>query len=266
MNTRNDSRLILHPSDLKGDLRAAVIDLLYRMADDEIVIGHRNSEWTGLGPILEADIAFSSMAQDEMGHALAYYRLLHDLGEADPDTNAFGRSPGQYRCASLVALAKGDWAFSIVRQFLYDAAESLRLDALADSAYEPLAIVARKLRGEEKYHSMHGRTMMARLGPATVESHTRMQAAVDKAWPHALGLFEPTRWNGVLAESGVAPREEELLRRWRDSVTPILTEAKLTIPNAAAIHGGRTGKHPPELAELLNAMTKVYRLDPAATW
>ena len=157
------------PDALNDRTRTALIDLLYRLADDELIIGHRDSEWTGLGPILEADIAFSSMAQDEMGHALAYYHLLSELGEGDPDTLAFGRSPEQFRCASLVSLPKADWGFSVLRQFLYDTAECVRLSALAHSAYRPLAHLARKLQSEEKYHLMHGRMWVLRLGDATDE-------------------------------------------------------------------------------------------------
>src|SRR5262249_47785821 len=123
--------------------KAALCDLLLRLADDELVIGHRNSEWTGFGPILEADIAFSSMAQAEIGHALAYSRLLAELDGSDPDQMAFARAADKFRCASLVCLPRGDWAFSIVRQFLYDAAESVRLEALTNSSYAPLAALAR---------------------------------------------------------------------------------------------------------------------------
>ena len=112
---------------LTGRTRQAVIDLLYRLADDEMVLGHRDSEWTGHGPILEEDIAFSSMAQDEMGHAQAYYQMLHELGDSNPDTLAFTRNARQFRCASLVSLPNNrDWAFCVTRQFLYDAAETVR--------------------------------------------------------------------------------------------------------------------------------------------
>ena len=154
---------------LTGINREAAINLLYRLADDELIVGHRNSEWTGHGPILEADIAFSSMAQDEMGHAQAYYQLLHQLGEREPDALAFGRKPREFRCASLVCLPKGDWGFSILRQFLYDASETVRLTALSQSALVPLAQLTAKLRGEEKYHLMHGRSWVLRLGNATEE-------------------------------------------------------------------------------------------------
>ncbi len=247
--------------------REALADLLLRMADDELVIGHRNSEWTGFGPILEADIAFSSMAQDEIGHAQAYYRLLQDLGHPDADTMAFARPSAKFRCSSLVCLPRGDWAFSVVRQFLYDAAESVRLEALASSSYAPLATLVRKLRGEEKYHLLHGRTWMMKLGSANDESHARMQKAIDELFPHALGLFEPTQHESAIASYGIQPRESVLLEEWRRSVEPVIREAGLRVPaNASPVHGGRTGKHAPALAEMIDAMQKVYRIDPSAKW
>ena len=207
---------------LESMTRDAVIDLLYRMADDELVIGHRDSEWTGLAPILEGDIAFSSMAQDEIGHAQAYYEMLHALGEPDPDTLAFTRKAREFRCASLVSLPKGDWAFSVMRQFLYDAAETVRLTARAAGTLVPLAQLTTKLRGEEKYHLMHGRTWVLRLGRGTEESREKMQHALALAYPCALALFESTEADEVLAQAGICPREEQLRRERESSVAPVL--------------------------------------------
>lgn len=255
------------PDNLNDATRTALIDLLYRLADDELIIGHRNAEWTGLGPILEADIAFSSMAQDEMGHALTFYQMLHELGEPDPDTLAFGRTASEYRCASLVSLPKADWGFSVLRQFLYDTAERVRLEALTASAYRPLAQLARKLQSEEKYHLMHGRTWVLRLGDATPESHRIMQAGLDVAYPHALGLFEPTGADAALAEAGICPSEADLCSQFEAAAKPVLEEAGLTVPaGAEPAHGGRTGDHPPALAELLDSMQLVYNSDPGAKW
>jgi ring-1,2-phenylacetyl-CoA epoxidase subunit PaaC len=252
---------------LSGIAREAVVNLLYRLADDELIIGHRNSEWTGHGPILEADIAFSSMAQDEMGHAQAYYQMLHQLGEADPDTLAFGRKPREYRCASLVCLPKGDWAFSVLRQFLYDAAETVRLTAFTESSLVPLAQLATKLRGEEKYHLMHGRTWVLKLGQGTPESRGRMQAALERAYPHALGLFEPTEFDEPLVQAGITPRESELRKQWESAVAPVLADAGLATPESAkAVYGGRVGKHPDALKELLDQLQLVYNIDPSAKW
>lgn len=255
--------------DALDDLtRPAVVDLLYRMADDEMIIGHRDSEWTGLAPILEEDIAFSSMAQDEMGHANTYYKMLHDLGEPDPDTIAFSRKARAWRCASLVCLPnEHDWGFCVLRQFLYDSAETVRLAALAAGSLTPLAQVARKLRGEEKYHMMHGRTWVLRLGDATEDSHERLQAALDKAYPHALGLFEPTEADEALAQTGICPREKQLLHEWESAVAPVLSQAGLKVPeNAKPVHGGRVGRHPEALAELLDSMQLVFNIDPTAKW
>lgn len=253
---------------LSGGLRRAVIDLLYRLADDELVIGHRDSEWTGLAPILEEDIAFSSMAQDEMGHALAYYQMLHDLGEPDPETLGFTRKPGEFRCASLVCLSNDhNWAFCVLRQFLYDAAETVRLTALAESTLIPLARLATKLRAEEKYHLMHGREWVRRLGSPTEDSHRRMLSALHALYPHALGLFEPTAANEPLAQSGICPREEELLRQWESAVAPVLTQAGLELPETVQpVHGGRSGRHPASLAKLLDDLQLVKNIDASAEW
>jgi len=247
--------------------RDAVVSLLYRMADDALIIGHRDSEWTGHAPILEEDIAFSSIAQDEIGHAQAFYQMLHELGEADPDQLAFARKPRAFRCATLVTLPKGDWAFSITRRFLYDVADTVRLTALSESTLVPLAQLVRKLRSEKKYHLMHGRSWMRRLGSATEISHAKMQAALDEAYPHALGLFEPTEADEVLAQAGICPTEEELRRQWESAVAPVLKEAVLRVDDSVKpVYGGRVGRHLPVLGELLESMQRVFSIDPAAKW
>lgn len=262
--TRN---LIETPAELTGELKSAVIDLLYRLADDELVIGHRNSEWTGLGPILEADIAFSSIAQDEIGHALAYFRLLHEMGEAEPDKNAFLRAPEEYRCCALVVQSKKDWAFSLARQYLYDAAEQVRLTALVESRFRPLAILARKFAGEEKYHRMHGRTWVTHLARGTDESRSRIQAALDDAFRYAMSVFEPGKCERLLSESGIQPSESDLEARWRSLIVKELGDAGLQLnADGARYYGGRFGQHSKDLTELLEAMQKVFRLEPAAAW
>ncbi len=253
--------------EMQGDTKAALIDLLYRLADDDLVVGHRNSEWTGLGPILEADIAFSSIAQDQMGQAWVYYRMLQELGEPDADSNAFLREASQFRCASLVSLGRGDWAFSTVRLFLYETAKGLRAGALSRSSYKPLAAFARKLRGEQKYHLMHARMWMDKLGAATAESHGLMQTALDELYSHGLGLFEPTKWDAEIAERGIGPKESDLCGQWRMEVDQVMAGSGMRVPSEVdPAYGGRVGRHPDELAVLLEAMQKVVRLDPTASW
>ena len=252
---------------LSPKVKAAVIDLLYRLADDHLVLGHRNSEWTGLAPILEADIALSSMAQDKMGHALAYYRLLEGLGEPDPDSLAFLRSVDQFRCCSLVALERGDWALSMARHFLFDHSSSVRLAALSQSSYAPMAAVARKLKGEVKYHVMHARMSITKLGRGTDESHARVQGALDRLFPHALGIFEPTAGDETLAADGVQPREAALCDTWLTEIEAVVAESGLRLPvDAKPVYGGRFGNHPDVLARLIDDMQQVYRLEPDGDW
>ncbi|HEX2900622.1 MAG TPA: Phenylacetic acid catabolic protein, partial [Bacteroidia bacterium] len=122
----------------------AIKDLLYRLGDDDLILGHRQSEWTGIGPILEEDIAFSSMAQDEIGHAQAYYVILNELfGEPTPDVIGFGRKADAFRSSQLVEHPIGDYAFSLIRHALYDIAESIRLEELTRSSFRPLAELAK---------------------------------------------------------------------------------------------------------------------------
>lgn len=245
------------------------LDLLYRLADDQLILGHRNSEWNGLGPILEEDIAFSSMAQDKLGHALQLYRLLHELGEAEPDTVAFTRNAPQFHCCQLVELPIGEYDFSLVRHFLFDHAELLRFQALADSTYEPLAQVARKLRGELKYHALHANTWMKRLGTATDEAIGRMQAALNLTLPYALGIFETTTAEAEIIHSGLFIGEAELHSRWLESIGKVLAQTALELPDPHLLTprlGGRHGEHTPHLQPLLDEMAEVFRLDPTADW
>jgi ring-1,2-phenylacetyl-CoA epoxidase subunit PaaC len=247
----------------------ALKELLYKMADDQLILGHRNSEWTGLGPVLEEDIAFSSMAQDKLGQSHALYQLLHELGEGEPDTVAFMRNSDQFHCCHLTELPIGEYDFSLIRHFLFDRAEQLRFDMLASSSYEPLAQVARKFRGEIKYHVMHADVWIKQLGKGNEESHARMQEALKSTFPLALGIFEPGPYEADLAEAGIFAGELALRQRWLESIRPVLEAANLHLPDAyddTTAFGGRYGRHTEYLQPLLDEMTEVFRIDPAAEW
>ena len=246
----------------------ALKELLYKIADDQLIIGHRNSEWTGLGPMLEEDIAFSSMAQDKIGQSQALYQILHSLGENEPDTIAFNRHEGLFHCCHLVEFPSGEYDFSLVRHFLFDNAEQQRFDMLAESSYEPLAKVARKFRGEIKYHVFHGNTWMIQLAQGTVESRTRMQSALDFAFPLALGIFEPSPFEDEIIAQGWFGGEAECKRRWLDAITPVIEKAGLKMPdtNQTPAYGGRKGKHTQYLRPLIEEMSEVFREDPTAEW
>ncbi len=204
-------------------------ELLLSLADDELVIGWRDSEWTGIAPLLEEDVAFSSIAQNEIGHARALYELLTD----DADALAFDRPLDAYRCAPLVELRLLDWGHAIARRWLYEVADEIRIAALMEDDDATVAGLAAKINREEAYHRMHAEMWRERLQDAP-----QFRAAVDDLWPYALGLLPTEQRASLVARVG------------RDEVDAI-----------------ERGAHTDELAELWNEMTMVRRSAPAgAQW
>jgi ring-1,2-phenylacetyl-CoA epoxidase subunit PaaC len=218
-------------------------DLLLAIADDELVLGWRNSEWTGIAPFLEEDVAFSSIAQNEIGHARALYELAaRDLGTT-ADELAFDRQPDEYRCAPLVQLRRLEWARTIARHWLYETADEIRLAKLKASGDAEVAGIAAKIDREEAYHRMHAEMWVDRL-LATTEGRTRLNEAVDELWPYALGVLDDDLRPELRRRA-----EERLGRKLRD-VEPV-----------------PRGDHEPELRELWEEMTMVRRSAPAgAQW
>jgi ring-1,2-phenylacetyl-CoA epoxidase subunit PaaC len=177
--------------------------LLLEIADDELILGWRNSEWTGIAPFLEEDVAFSSIAQNEIGHARALYELAaHDLG-TDADALAFDRQPHDYRCAPLVQLRLvDDWAATIARHWLYETADELRLAALKGSADAEVAGLAAKMDREEVYHRIHATMWAERL-----RDEPRFRTAVEELWPHALGVLDASQRDDLARRIELEPVE-----------------------------------------------------------
>lgn len=247
----------------------ALKELLYKIADDQLILGHRNSEWTGVGPLLEEDIAFSSMAQDKVGQSYQLYQLLHQLGEQEPDTVAFMRNADQFHNCQLVELPAGEYDFSLIRHFLFDHAEFLRFGMLGESSFEPLAQLARKIRGELKYHIMHANTLIKQLGNATEESIGRLQQSLDMALPYALGIFEQSPEEAALIQQGIFGGEAVLQQRWEEQVKKVLEQTALKVPDLKSlkpVYGGRRGQHTEHLQPLLDEMAEVFRIEPGAEW
>jgi ring-1,2-phenylacetyl-CoA epoxidase subunit PaaC len=166
-----------------------VNELLLGLADDELAIGWRDSEWTGIAPMLEEDVAFSSIAQNEIGHARAVYDLLGD----DADALAFDRAPDEYRCSPLVELHLLDWAHTIARRWLYEVADEIRITSLIDDVP-----VAAKINREEAYHRVHAEMWHERL-----RDEPRFRAAVEELWPYALGVLVPEQRGELAARVGL---------------------------------------------------------------
>jgi ring-1,2-phenylacetyl-CoA epoxidase subunit PaaC len=212
---------------------ASRADLLLPIADDELILGWRNSEWTGIAPFLEEDVAFSSIAQNEIGHARAFYELVAEEGGADADALAFGREPAEYRSAPLVERRfVPDWARTIARHVLYEAADAIRLERLRSCGDAEVEGLAAKIEREETYHRMHAEMWADRL-----RDEPRFQEALQELWPGALGLLS-----------------EEL--------RPTLIE-RFGLPAEPAVE---RGEHAEDWPALWEEMTMVRRVAPGATW
>jgi ring-1,2-phenylacetyl-CoA epoxidase subunit PaaC len=207
---------------------------LLEYADDELILGWRDSEWTGIAPSLEEDVAFSSIAQNEIGHARALYELAaRELGTT-ADALAFDRAPEEYRCAPLVQQRRLDWLHTIARHWLYEQADAVRLEALKADDDEELAGLARKIDLEETYHRLHAQMWHDRL-----KDEPRYREALAELWPLALGVL-PEALRAVYAGRLGLGGSEPLTRERGDVST--------------------------ELRELWGEMTMVRRSIPGATW
>jgi ring-1,2-phenylacetyl-CoA epoxidase subunit PaaC len=246
---------------------AALEGLLLAMADDEFVIGYWDSEWTGIAPLLEEDVAMSSLAQDEIGHARALYGLLGELTGRDPDAIAYDRPPEAFRHARLLDHPRTDWALTIARRFLYDTADSVRLAALAESSFPPLAQLVAKIRREESYHLAHAEGWLRRLAGDPVEGRPRLLAAMASLAPDAGTVFTPLPGEAELLAGGIlAASNESLGARWRAGLGPLFDSLELPLPGPAANpEAGRTA-HSDGFRWLWGEFTAVRRLDPVATW
>lgn len=258
---------------MEADLREALAAQLRAMADDELILGHRDSEWCGHAPILEEDIAFANIALDEIGHASIWYSLLAELIGEDPqsypDRQVYFRDVNDFQNIQMVELAIGDWAFSMLRQYLFDASELVRLETLSQSAYIPMADAANKIRKEEVYHHRHTRAWVERLGQGTEESHRRLLQALNELWSYSLQVFKPLPQETLLVQNEYLPDPAKLEASWMELILPAFQKAGLEIPeleNQAITLPLRRDQHTTALKILVADMQSVARLEPDAEW
>ena len=200
-----------------------IAEQLLELADDELLIGWRNSEWTGIAPFLEEDVAFSSIAQGEIGHARALYELAaRELG-TDADALAFDREPDEYRSSPLVELRLvPDWARTIARHWLYETADAIRIAALEDSSSADVAGLAAKIEREEAYHRMHAEMWAGGLRESS--ERERFEAAVAELWPYALGMLGEEQRPALCAAVELEPVEPVERGRHADDLRPLWEE------------------------------------------
>ncbi len=252
--------------DLDVRAREALAELLLALADDEFVIGFWDSEWTGIAPMLEEDVATSSIAQDEIGHANALYGLLAELTDDDADAIAYGREPDGFRHAALLNHGRGDWAASVARRYLYETADAARLASLARSSFAPLASLAAKMRREETYHLLHVEAWLRRLADGGEETRGRLAAAVRRLWPDAQEVFAPLAGEEELVRHGLLPEPMRALHAtWQTQVRVVLEPIVGELPQAAPTLDGRS-RRTDDFRWLHGEFTSVARSDEGATW
>ena len=253
--------------ELAPATRDALAELLLTLADDEFVLGFWDSEWTGIAPMLEEDVAMSSVSQDEIGHARAWYELLASLTDDDADRLAFGRAADEYRHAALMNHARTDWAFTVARRYLYEQADAVRLDALTRSTFGPIAELAGKMRREETYHLLHFDVWLRRLAEGGDDARGRLVDALRRLWPDAQAVFAPLAGESELVSSGALPeRLAELRARWHEHVQAGLAAVGLpALPDAPVADEGRS-RRTEEFGWLHGQFTMVARSEEAATW
>ena len=240
-----------------------MFEYLVRLGDDRLVLGHRLSEWCGHGPILEEDIALANIALDLIGQANL---LLEQAGKAegkgrDQDALAYFREATDYRNILMVELEKGDFGFTIARQFFFSVFNYLQMEALSKSKHTDLAGIAAKAVKEAKYHVRHSADWMVKLGDGTAESHKRAQDAVNELWRFTGEMFIGDDIDRAVLDPAT------LEKPWRAHVDDVMKRATLTIPETKYMQrGGRDGKHTEHLGHMLTEMQIVARSFPDGKW
>ncbi len=250
-------------------LSDATFELTLALADDALVLAHRLSEWSGQAPTLEEDIALSNLGLDLIGQARAFYTYAAELEgkNRDEDDFAYFREAGEFRNCLLVEHPNGDFAVTIMRQFLFATFSRAYYDALSRSAQPRLADVAAKAVKEMTYHVRHAGEWVVRLGDGTAQSRQKISSALDDVWPYVGELFIPALSESVLIRAGIAPDRATLRPNWNDVVDRVLTQATLSRPRDGHMQtGGRIGRHTEHLGHMLAQMQALARAHPNATW
>jgi ring-1,2-phenylacetyl-CoA epoxidase subunit PaaC len=261
------------------EYKEALTELLFQLADDDFLVSFRGTEWLGLCPHIEEDVAFSSINQNTMGHATLYYELLEKIGEADANALAHARTPEERKNAILLEEVNGtgtylvepnyDWAFTVVRNYFYDLAKKIRLDSLNNSSFEPLAQGARSISGEQYYHVMHWDVWFKQLVGSTPDARKRMVVEVERVWKDMGGVLTLGPKGSKMAELGLIEGEELLTQRWMSKIEGVFAELGLTVPSEKpqmAKGDGRQGVHTEDLKTAIATLSEVYNIDRAAAW
>ncbi|ASK61953.1 phenylacetate-CoA oxygenase subunit PaaI [Virgibacillus phasianinus] len=258
------------PSYLK-----ALTELLYQLADDDFITSFRGSEWLGLAPHIEEDVAYSSITQNTMGHAVLFYDLLEELGAGKADVLAHERPPKERRNGIYLEKKNGegsyleepyyDWALTVVRNYLYETFKKTKLEAVATSSYQPLAMVAQKVLMEQTYHLAHWKMWLKQLQGSNDDARKRIQSRIKEAWNEFQDVLELGSESQSMEQFNLITGEQIVKERWLEDVTATLNN----IPDAPLdkrYGSGRNGEHTADLEQALGILAEVYVSDKQAIW
>jgi len=256
-------------------------DYLLHLADNAVILGQRNAQWCGHGPVLEEDLALANNSLDLIGQARLLYQHVVTVrkdGKSSEDLLAYFRDVPEFKNYTLLELPHStalaptssgdrDYAVTIGRNFLYSALMVLVWDALKGSADAQLAAIASKSLKETQYHLRHARDWMLRLGDGTDESHAKMQAAINHLMPYTQEFFAPCAMETAVVKAGLGVDTRALQASWNTLVDEALAEATLSRPAAGGyITTGKTGVHSEHLGFVLAEMQSLARAHPEAVW
>lgn len=263
---------------LSPEYKEALVELLFQLADDDFFFAYRGSEWLGLAPHIEEDVASSSISQDSMGHAAMFYTLLEELGLGKADDLAHARPAHERKNSILVERLNGpgnymedaqyDWAYAVVRNCFYTLAKKVKIDSLKQSTYGPLAEVAVKVNMELYYHLLHWKTWFVQLLSTTEDAKERMIQAMDKVMSDFDDVFSLGSHAEQIEQFGLIEEESVLKEKWTVALANIIESLDLEIPRKVnpQSQNGRNGEHTKELDDALSTLGEVYKLDPVAPW
>ncbi len=263
---------------LTAENKEAITSLLFQLADDDFFYAYRGSEWLGLAPHIEEDVASSSISQDSMGHAAMYYKLLEDLGMGKADDLAHLRPAHERRNSIVTERVNGegyymetpqyDWAYQVVRSYFYTQAKKVKVDSLCQSSYKPVAEVAAKVKMELYYHRLHWETWFKQLFSSTDVAKNKMNDAIILVMADFGDVFSYGNQKKEIENTNLLDSEEEMKKKWTASISPVFAALQMKVP-AISIHtlkNGRNGEHTKDLDEALLTLSEVYKLDPVAVW
>jgi ring-1,2-phenylacetyl-CoA epoxidase subunit PaaC len=255
--------------DYSPELRALLLEYTLQLADTSLILGHRLSEWCGHGPILEQDLAMANIALDLIGETRSLFQYAAELegqGRSEDDL-AYLRDAVEYKNPLLVEQPNGDFAATILRQFLFDGFHFFLLKDLQNSSDQRLAGIAAKSFKEASYHLKWSSEWVIRLGDGTEESRQRIQKAIDTLWMYSGELFHMTETEKQLAQAGIIPEYATLQPQWEAHLAKVFAEATLEVPqNVFMQKGGKIGRHAEHLGYILTELQYLQRAYPGLEW